>query len=274
MHSSNWPRITIITPSFNQGEFIEDTILSIINQHYPNLEYFIVDGGSRDNSVEIIKKYEEHIDWWVSEPDQGQSHAINKGLKRASGELINWINSDDLLFPGALEHIANAYLTHKQPHLIAGANARLAEDGRILKVTSPPSARAMAIRSLEILIGQQSTFFSKKALEMAGWLRDDLHAIMDYDFYYRILSRGGRFIRISEIIGAIRNHGRAKGFSQANLWERELPQYFKSLHTSPRQACFDFYRARVMRCLDGSYFRSFMQTAKYRGKLITGHGYV
>ena len=112
MNLTSCPRITIITPSLNQGEFLEDTILSILNQNYPNLEYFIVDGGSTDNSVDIIKKYEHRIDWWVSEPDRGQSHAINKGLERATGDIINWINSDDLLFPGALQRVASCYQRH------------------------------------------------------------------------------------------------------------------------------------------------------------------
>lgn len=268
------PRITIITPSFNQGEFIEQTILSILNQNYPNLEYFIVDGGSQDNTLDIIKKYEDRIDWWVSEPDRGQSHAINKGLQRASGELINWINSDDLLFPGALSHIADAYLAHTpKPHLLVGANARISEEGKILKVTSPPSTMAMSIRSLQIMIGQQSSFFTKGSLELAGPLREDLHAIMDYDFYYRILNKGGTLIRINEMIGAIRNHGNAKGFNRNELWGQEIPSYYESNNTTSLQAFTDFYRSRFIRCLDGSYFRSFLQTAQYRGRLITGRGY-
>jgi glycosyltransferase involved in cell wall biosynthesis len=274
INCSTWPRITIITPSYNQGEYIEETILSVLNQGYPNLEYFIVDGGSNDNTLEIIKKYENVLDWWVSEPDRGQSHAINKGLHRATGDLINWINSDDLLFPGALKRIAEAYKTQiNKPHLIVGANARISEDGRILRVTSPPSTRAISIRSLMIMIGQQSSFFTKTALELAGFLREDLHAIMDYEFYYRILKRGGSIVRVRELIGAIRNHNKAKGFNQGDLWEREIPTYYQSINTNKLQAAVDFYRSRFLRCLDGSYWRSFMQTAKYRGKLITGQGY-
>ena len=90
-----FPKITIITPSYNQGQFIEETILSVINQGYPNLEYIIMDGGSTDNTVEVIKKYSDHINYWVSEKDKGQSNAINKGLHRATGDIINWLNSDD-----------------------------------------------------------------------------------------------------------------------------------------------------------------------------------
>ena len=95
LEERNWPKISIVTPSYNQGQFIEETILSVINQNYPNLEYIIIDGGSTDDTVDIIKKYEKYITYWVSEPDRGQSHAINKGFRIASGDIFGWINSDD-----------------------------------------------------------------------------------------------------------------------------------------------------------------------------------
>jgi glycosyltransferase involved in cell wall biosynthesis len=106
---TNNPKITIITPSFNQGKYIERTIQSVLSQDYPNLEYIIIDGGSTDQTVDIIKKYERHLKYWVSEKDNGQSHAINKGLKYATGDIINWLNSDDYLEPQALNVIAESF---------------------------------------------------------------------------------------------------------------------------------------------------------------------
>src|SRR5690606_10615120 len=103
------PKISIVTPSYNQGQFIEETILSIISQNYPNLEYIIIDGGSTDNTVDIIKKYENHLKYWVSEADKGQADAINKGLQHCTGDIFNWINSDDYLESNSLFTIANAY---------------------------------------------------------------------------------------------------------------------------------------------------------------------
>src|SRR5437870_5518796 len=101
------PRISMVTPSYNQGPFIRDTILSVLGQGYPNLEYLIIDGGSTDSTVEIIKEYEKHLSYRVSEKDNGQSHAINKGFRKATGEILMWLNSDDLLMPGALFFIAD-----------------------------------------------------------------------------------------------------------------------------------------------------------------------
>jgi glycosyltransferase involved in cell wall biosynthesis len=273
MDWSHRPRISIITPSYNQGEFLEDTILSILNQDYPNLEYFIVDGGSTDNSLEIIKKYENRIDWWVSEPDRGQSHAINKGLARATGDIINWINSDDLLFPGALQRVADCFLRHKgEVDLMTGENARISADGKILKISSPASRRAMSLRNLIMPIGQQSSFFTRRALDLAGPLKEDLHAIMDMDFYERILGQGGKFARFQGLVGAIRNHPKAKGFAQTELWDRELPQYFQQRRSTPFSQRLAFIRMYVIRVFDRSLIRGFLLTHRHAGEPFNGMG--
>src|SRR4051812_42913167 len=115
-----FPKISIVTPSFNQGQYIEQTILSIINQGYPNLEYIIIDGGSTDNTFDIIKKYEKHITYWVSEADDGQSNALNKGLAKCTGDIFNWINSDDYLEQGTLFLIADIFNQDPATSLICG----------------------------------------------------------------------------------------------------------------------------------------------------------
>jgi glycosyltransferase involved in cell wall biosynthesis len=267
------PRITIITPSYNQGEFIEETIKSVLNQKYPNLEYFVIDGGSTDNTLDIIKKYEHRIDWWVSEPDGGQSHAINKGLTRATGEILNWINSDDLLFPGALRHVANAYVECSgDVHLIVGATARISKEGRIIKVSSPPSRRALSPKAFIIPIGQQSSFFTKSAIQHIGLLREDLHAIMDMDLYYRILKMGGKFVRIRTLIGAIRNQEKAKGFAQRHLWVMETPNYLKEIRVSPFRQFWGLAKMRIVRMLDMSYLCTYFLSKILLDKTINGDG--
>ena len=107
-----YPKITVLTPNYNYGHYLEETIRSVLLQGYPNLEYIIIDGESTDNSIEVIKKYEPWLTYWVSEPDRGQTHAINKGLEKATGEIFNWINSDDILMPGALFAIANLSMAY------------------------------------------------------------------------------------------------------------------------------------------------------------------
>ena len=127
-----WPKISVVTPSYNQGKFIEETIRSILLQSYPNLEYIIIDGGSTDDSVQIIRKYEQWLTYWVSEPDRGQAHAINKGFARCTGELMGWINSDDSLFPNALHYLAVAH--QKQPQAILLGNVLHFSDTGFAKV--------------------------------------------------------------------------------------------------------------------------------------------
>jgi len=116
----SWPKISIVTPSYNQGQFIEETILSVLNQNYPNLEYVIIDGGSTDDTISIIKKYEQQLNYWTSEKDRGQADAINKGLQVCTGAIFNWINSDDLLAKGALLTVAKEYIKNPNLKVIAG----------------------------------------------------------------------------------------------------------------------------------------------------------
>jgi len=132
-----WPKISVVTPSYNQGNYIEETIRSVLLQSYPNLEYVIIDGGSTDNSVEIINKYEAWLTYWVSEKDRGQSHAINKGLKHATGDIFHWLNSDDQFTQGALEAAARAVRSEPDAVAWAGSCARVDPDGRILSVVRP-----------------------------------------------------------------------------------------------------------------------------------------
>ena len=129
----NIPTISIITPSYNQGEFLEKTIQSILNQGYPNLEYIIMDGGSSDGSVEIIKRYASELTHWESKKDAGQSDAIHRGFKYCSGDLIGWVNSDDILLPNALNSFAKAYVDYDRPDFISGGSILINSEGNILK---------------------------------------------------------------------------------------------------------------------------------------------
>src|SRR5882672_3579012 len=134
----SYPTISIVTPSYNQGSYLEKTILSVLDQEYPNIEYIVIDGGSTDNSVDIIKKYEKHLKYWVSEQDRGQSNAINKGFSHATGDLLAWLNSDDYYMPGALWTLATMAMANPEASAFVGTGRVVDETGNILYDKEPP----------------------------------------------------------------------------------------------------------------------------------------
>lgn len=186
---SSWPKISIVTPSYNQGQFIEETIRSVLLQGYPNLEYIIIDGGSTDNSVEIIRKYEPWLHYWISEPDNGQSEALNKGFSKATGEIIGWLNSDDLYAPGAVAAGTDSLSQYPEAAFVYGDWLFVDEfsDEIIYKPTRQVSVRDLLLEGC--LIPQQSTFFRRSILMGIGGLDPDLNFAMDYDLFLRLLSR-------------------------------------------------------------------------------------
>lgn len=206
-----WPRISIVTPSFNQGAFIEETIRSVLLQGYPNLEYIIIDGGSTDQSVEIIRKYEPWLSWWVSEKDKGQSHAINKGLEKTSGDLLGWLNSDDYYVPGALLKFAQAYAEDTSAGAIYGQGHVVNDKGEI--VHTPQLVQV----TRESLFGwcfgndfmQPSCLFTRKAWLESGPIDESLNFSLDVEFWIRISERF-QFKRITDVLSIALSHPQAK----------------------------------------------------------------
>jgi len=182
-----WPKISIVTPSYNQGQFIEETIRSVLLQGYPNLEYIIIDGSSTDNSVEIIKKYEKWLTHWVSEPDRGQSHAINKGFDRASGEIYAWLNSDDYFFKNALGNVAIACRASPDAGGWVGGSTFWAEHYRRVTTRWPNRLDLEGLAQWnQNSVGQPAFFFSRTAWNECGPLGEDLHYGMDLDLWLKI----------------------------------------------------------------------------------------
>lgn len=217
---TRYPKISVVTPSYNQQEFIEDTIKSVIDQNYPNLEYIIIDGGSTDGSLETIHKYNDHIHYWVSEKDNGQSDAINKGLKRATGEIVAWLNSDDQYVEDALWHIADIYREHSDANLIIGNGYRKAWPSGELQRFCPRHVafnRNALAEGLDYVL-QPSTFFTKKALEEHGYLREDLNYTMDWELWYRLSA--GRVVVTDQPLSYSREYSQTKtssgGFKRWN----------------------------------------------------------
>ena len=181
-----YPKISIVTPSFNQGKYLEETILSILNQKYPNLEYIIIDGGSTDNSVEIIKKYKKHLAYWVSEKDNGQSDAINKGLQRVTGDLFNWINSDDYLEEKSLFRVAETYDTNPEKKIFCfGLYYLRGNKKELFRQKNIPADSMQCF--CEPVISQPSTFFSTSAIRKTGSINALLHYSMDYELWLKFM---------------------------------------------------------------------------------------
>ena len=212
----SWPKISIVTPSFNQGAYLEKTIRSVLLQGYPNLEYIIIDGGSTDQSVEVIKKYEQWIDFWVSEKDRGQSHAINKGLSKASGELLGWMNSDDYYLPGALLKIACAYLEETSVGAIYGQGRIVDRSGAIVYVPKmvPVTKESLFGWSFGNDFMQPSCLFTRKAFEESGPIDETLHYAMDLDFWIRI-AHNYKFKQLSDSLSVALSHPVAKTTAMA-----------------------------------------------------------
>lgn len=212
----NVPKISIVVPSFNQGRYLEETLTSILGQNYPDLELFVVDGGSTDNSVDIIKKYESRIDWWVSEKDKGQSEAINKGFRRATGEIITWINSDDLLTDGALEKVAHYFQTLPADTGLIHGGATLFRGDKVLRTDWGYHDPSLERNLAGMAFSQPSAFFLKKFLDkVGGSVREDLHYGMDYDLYCR-LSCVCRFVPVKDIFSKYRLHDSSKTVKESD----------------------------------------------------------
>lgn len=181
-----WPRITIVTPSYNQASYIEETIRSVLLQDYPNLEYIIIDGGSTDESVDIIKKYEPWLTYWISEPDRGQSQAILKGFSQGTGELMAWINSDDLYAPGALINLAHTAFSH--PHELWFAGRCNILEGNQVKQGWRWNGKGIEEWFFRCVVMQPGVFWRKQLWLEKGGLDENLHYSFDYDLWLRFAS--------------------------------------------------------------------------------------
>ncbi len=210
----NRPKISIITPSFNQAEFIEETILSVINQDYDNLEYIIIDGGSTDGSVEIIKKYEDHIAYWCSEKDKGQTNAINKGFKVATGDLVAWMNSDDLFAPNSFEIIARAYERNPMIDVYYGDKVHIDRQGREQFVQRYAPYKIESFANDKMAFCNQAAYWKREIFDRIGFLDESIQFAMDYDYFVRMGHCELKFYHLPEILGKQRYYEGTKTSDQ------------------------------------------------------------
>jgi len=209
----NPPKISIVTPSYNQADFIDETLKSVINQNYPNLEYFVQDGGSTDNTMAIVQKYQEKLAGFTSQKDDGQSHAINLGMHKTSGEIMAWINSDDLLLPGALNTVGDFFATHPEVDVVYGNRMIIDENSQQIGRWILPN-HDNEVLSWGDFIPQETLFWRRKIWEQVGGLNNACQFALDWDLLLRFRDAGAIFHRIPRFLGAFRVHAMQKTSSQ------------------------------------------------------------
>jgi glycosyltransferase involved in cell wall biosynthesis len=219
-----WPKISIVTPSFNQGAFLEETIRSVLLQGYANLEYIIIDGGSSDNSPQIIEKYAKWIYYWRSEPDAGQSHAINKGFDQSSGKIKGYLNSDDLLLPGALHKVAQAVEPYEHSPIILMGDCEMGVklDTVWRKWCPDPPTSFLDAVSREGICPQPATFWTQPPGVRPRRFNEQLDFCMDYEFWCQLVSDGYKPVKLDACLAFYRHHEEAKGNKLTGLMWSEL----------------------------------------------------
>jgi glycosyltransferase involved in cell wall biosynthesis len=247
------PLITVVTPSFNQMQFVEQTIQSVLNQDYPALEYIIVDGGSNDNSVAIIRKYAGRLSWWCSEPDGGQADAIAKGFAHSTGEVLCWLNSDDLLLPGALRVVGEYFQRNPRAEVVNGGAYCIDTFDRpirhVRQCTYTRGVRASWTRFRfygQDGVYQPATFWRRSAYISAGGVRSKFAFVVDRDLFTRLAERQ-RFHVVSRYLACFRVHGASKSCTIQHVRQHEeslLRHEYGALDSSRLRRCalFGWYR--------------------------------
>jgi glycosyltransferase involved in cell wall biosynthesis len=222
----NWPKITIVCPSFQQGRFIEETIRSVLLQNYPNLEFIIEDGGSRDDTVSVLERYAPWLTFWESRPDRGQSHALNKACERATGEIIGWINSDDYYLPGAFAAVARVFRTAPHRLIFGDWCERQAEDEQLT------THRERSTLAFQVAVGgrhlpSHATFWPRSAHQP---FKENLRFTMDADLFKRLAAAGLRPRHVAQPLAVFRRHPDAKtttlidiARTETEAWSRVQP---------------------------------------------------
>jgi len=228
------PLVSIVTPSYNQARFLEATLRSVLEQDYPNMEYLVVDGASSDGSVEIIHRYADRLAWWVSEKDSGQPEAINKGLRRARGEFVGWLNSDDIYLPGAVTAAVKVFQSHPQAGLVYSDAQAIDADGKPFNLMR---ARQYALADLMAfnIICQPAAFMRRSVLDETGYLDPAYQLLMD-NLLWMCMARMAPIVYTPQIWAAARYHDQAKNRTRGAAYGQEARRLIADLKSRPEFA--------------------------------------
>jgi glycosyltransferase involved in cell wall biosynthesis len=267
-NTSNYPRITVVMPSLNQANYLEEAITSVFEQDYPNLEFIILDGGSTDGSREIITRYSDRLAYWHCRPDGGQSAAIDHGMSLATGELAGWLNSDDVLLPGALLCIAKACVKNPTGGLFGGNLSFMNQDGIISGFLRMPSNAAWFARHGVFAVGGPGSFYRTQVYRALGGIRHDLHYVMDNELYMRMMLRGVRFVYIDRYLAVFRRYAGQKttvARDRAKAEEHKLSTELQTHGITYRsaQSLFLYY---TWQAVNGNYLQKRLHALRARDK--------
>ncbi|MBD0266466.1 MAG: glycosyltransferase [Tolypothrix sp. Co-bin9] len=249
---SEYPRLTIVTPSYNQGKFLEATIRSVLLQGYPNLEYIIIDGGSTDCSIEVIKKYEKYLFYWHSKKDKGQADAINQGIDKSSGRILGWINSDDVYVKETFCKVVKAFQAHPDCIVVHGNRILINEIG---EVTGWVSLARFNPETGIYNVCSETAFWQRSAMNAVGRLNANLQFAIDLEFFGRLYKQG-KFLKLDDYLGYFRCYSESKSSTIAHIGREEAVREWKRLFGSENR--------------DGDWTerKSFLQFLRFSAELI------
>lgn len=215
------PTVSIVTPSFNQAAYLETTLKSVLSQRDEVHEFFVLDGGSTDGSRDIIERYSDHIDFWVAEKDCGQTDAIARGFARATGDILFWLNSDDVILPGAVRKVREAFAAHPEWSVLTGWSVFLDERNVITRVNHVPRESFAWTKRGVLHVCQQTCYFRRSLYEKVGGLDVALHCSMDVDLWLKFFEAGACWGHIPKLLGGFRQHATMKGRTWDKRYEEE-----------------------------------------------------